>query len=272
MKKKLIIAITAIVMVVTLALVLVGCNKPISIDDGVKLLKEAIDKTVATESYYLKVREKGTHGTADSYIEYRTNIKTNDTSGKSKYNTTQINVEKYEYVSVVTQISNSWLYGYSLSKDIKPKKAVETDYIPTIFTKEGGDVRSIAINKTEEEYWALPDTNGHDIKNAIADLQTIDFDEMDFTQKIVTGENAFGQPEYTQCGITQSGKVTFVRFKVVDETNKLSNYPAIQVTLLNGKISSIMSLGDNEKYRVDIVYQGPKLTTPNYDMEIKEKK
>lgn len=272
MKKKIIIAITAIVMVVTLALVLVGCNKPIAIADGVELLQKAIDETVATESYYLKVREKGTHGTADSYTEYRTNIKTNDTSGKSKYDTTQINVEKYEYVSVVTQISNSWLYGYSLSKDIKPKKASAEDYIPSIFTKEGGDVRSVATNKTVEDYWALPETSGHDIKNAIANLQTIDFNEMDFTQKIVTGENAFGQPVYTQCGITQSGKVTFVRFKVVDKTNKLSNYPAIQITLLNGKISSIMSLGDNEKYRVDIVYQGPKLTTPNYDMEIKEKK
>lgn len=265
-KIALIISITCIIAI--LATFFTGCTSTIEHQAGLEMIEKAIQQSLTEQAYYIKERTKvktSQEGEKDSFSirEIITNKRVN--KEKTPYNDAAIKVSDTMTLnssSLTPTVSiKEWLYGYSVSKDIKkPKKADISEWKPHLYfyNKGEGDkstlLKEITPFNNIDEFFTLEGTKGHDLTSLLAPLDELTPEDMDFTAK--------------GCGMKKDWNVYFFTFKVLKEGHPYAQYENIQVRILYGKINQIATTDINESYRLDLTYDGPKIIVPSYDTEI----
>ena len=130
MKKKVLIAVVALICL--LSMVLAGCSniKIENVDnDVIKVLQDAIKNSETNYSTYY-IREKTNSDpkniTKNEMIEYMLNVQADDGSIEG-VNNTKINFS-IKYTKGITESTDTFIFGNSLSKNVKAKSAKASDY------------------------------------------------------------------------------------------------------------------------------------------------
>lgn len=246
--KKRSILIALLLAVSTMIMSLTGCSKPYDIEDGYELIQTALAESLTAETYY--VSEYTGLGDNKS-ITYSLNVQAGN---KEDYDATQI---KYTVKRAETtkQTIDEYTYTYSLPKNVKARKAKAEDYKYYLFTVVGN-------KKTKKETpqamcYSVDEINRLTLSNILIPLQELQETDIDFTA--------------SNCGIKKEGKNTYIRFKVTNSEHTYAAYESIEILLFNDKIVKIGTYGkaeaDKDKFKIDIVYQGPKITPIAYDTD-----
>lgn len=259
MKSKKIFALmlALILLLTSMVSVLVGCNVVISNEEGMKLLQEAINASMSSDNYYLK--EKTNVG--DSITENTLNVKKNN--DKTKYDSKSLKyVNAYTENALAKTVYKEWLAGNSLSESIKPKNAKPEDYKSYLFHMEPNISEAKEFNL--DNFYQTADIERMKISNMVKPLSEISIEEMDFAFEQAATEFMGAK---TKGGITRKGQVTYYIFKVKDQNHPYAKYDFVEVHVLYGRITKIAN--GNDKYKVDITYEGPNTTIPSYDAKVK---
>lgn len=275
MKKKILIAVIGVICL--LSMVLAGCSN-IKIDnvdnDVIKVLQDAIKHSENDyQTYYIRERwdTDPKNMASNERTEYMLNYQADDKSITGVDNT-KVHLS-IKYTQGITEYTDSFIFGKSLSKKVKPKNAKPEDYKLAVFKNYKTSKTSPAftrnydlLNSKEDIFnYVTPHDNEKDkvalknytMKNVLKDLAELTKDDIKMAEK----------------GNKKQGKVSTYVFEVTKEGHKYhfvdsNNKPiALEVMIYTEKgVSRIMSVTSaDEKYTLDVMYQGPKIDIPVYD-------
>lgn len=270
MKKKILLAVIAVVCL--LSMVLAGCSniKIENVDtDVIGVIQDAIKNSETGYSTYY-IREKFNTNpkniTTNERTEYMLNVQADDESIEG-VNNTKINFS-IKYTQGITESTDTFIFGSSLSKNVKAKSAQPSDYKwyrfenykvsknAPVFTKNSTEIKfddTFNFKTTYNENGGKKNVNMSDYTmiNALSKLKSLTKDDIKVSEK----------------GNAKQGKVTTYVFEVTNKDHEYSKWGELKVMLYTDKkVTRVMSVTSvNEMYTLDVMYQGPKIDIPNYD-------
>ena len=270
MKKKILIAVIAVICL--LSMVLAGCSniKIENVDeDVIGVLQDAIKNSETNYStYYIreKINSNPKNIATNERTEYMLNVQADDKSIEG-VNNTKINFS-IKYTKGITESTDTFIFGQSLPKNVKAKSAQPNDYKwyvfenykvsknAPVFTK---DCNKIAFEDTFNFRTSYNDNGGrknvnmsdYTMSNVLARLKALTKDDIKVAEK----------------GNVKQGKITTYVFEVTNKDHEYSKWGELKVMLYTDKkVTRVMSVTSvNEMYTLDVMYQGPKIDIPNYD-------
>ena len=270
MKKKILIAVIAVICL--LSMVLAGCSniKIENVDeDVIGVLQDAIKNSETNYStYYIreKINSNPKNIATNERTEYMLNVQADDKSIEG-VNNTKINFS-IKYTKGITESTDTFIFGQSLPKNVKAKSAQPNDYKwyvfenykvsknAPVFTK---DCNKIAFEDTFNFRTSYNDNGGrknvnmsdYTMSNVLARLKALTKDDIKVAEK----------------GNVKQGKITTYVFEVTNKNHEYSKWGELKVLLYTDKKETrVMSVSStNEEYTLDVMYQGPKIDIPNYD-------
>ncbi len=270
MKKKILIAVIAVICL--LSMVLAGCSniKIENVDeDVIGVLQDAIKNSETNYSTYY-IREKFNSNpkniATNERTEYMLNVQADDKSIEG-VNNTKINFS-IKYTKGITESTDTFIFGQSLPKNVKAKSAQPTDYKwyrfenykvsknAPVFTK---NCDKIAFEDTFNFRTTYNDNGGKDNVNMRDYTMTSALSKL----KLLTKDDI----KVSEKGNTKQGKITTYVFEVTNKNHEYSKWGELKVLLYTDKKETrVMSVSStNEEYTLDVMYQGPKIDIPNYD-------
>ncbi len=270
MKKKILLAVIAVVCL--LSMVLAGCSniKIENVDtDVIGVIQDAIKNSETGYSTYY-IREKFNTDpkniTTNERTEYMLNVQADDESIEG-VNNTKINFS-IKYTQGITESTDTFIFGSSLSKNVKAKSATPNDYKwyvfenykvsknAPVFTKNSTEIKfddTFNFKTSYNENGGKKNVNMSDYTmiNALSKLKSLTKDDIKVSEK----------------GNAKQGKVTTYVFEVTNKDHEYSKWGELKVMLYTDKkVTRVMSVTSvNEMYTLDVMYQGPKIDIPNYD-------
>ncbi len=270
MKKKVLIAVVALICL--LSMVLAGCSniKIENVDnDVIKVLQDAIKNSETNYSTYY-IREKTNSDpkniTKNEMIEYMLNVQADDKSIEG-VNNTKINFS-IKYTKGITESTDTFIFGNSLSKNVKAKSAKASDYKwyvfenykvsknAPVFTKDCSkldfnDTFNYKTKYTENGGKTNVSINEFTMESALAPLKSLTADDIKISEK----------------GSKKQGKVSTYVLEVINKDHEYSKWGELKVMLYTDKKETrVMSVSSTAgTYTLDVMYQGPKIDIPNYD-------
>jgi len=270
MKKKILLAVIAVVCL--LSMVLAGCSniKIENVDtDVIGVIQDAIKNSETGYSTYY-IREKFNTNpkniTTNERTEYMLNVQADDKSIEG-VNNTKINFS-IKYTQGITESTDTFIFGQSLSKNVKAKSATPNDYKwyrfenykvsknAPVFTKNSTEIKfddTFNFKTTYNENGGKKNVNMRDytMTSALSKLKSLTKDDIKVSEK----------------GNAKQGKVTTYVFEVTNKDHEYSKWGELKVMLYTDKkVTRVMSVTSvNEMYTLDVMYQGPKIDIPNYD-------
>ncbi len=265
MKKKILLAVVAIICL--LSMVLAGCSniKIENVDeDVIKVLQDAIANSEQYSTYY--IREKTNTNPKDiasnTMVEYMLNVQSDkDLPEKEKIagvDKTKINFS-VKTTKGITESTDSFIIGNSLPKSIKPSDAKAEDYKLYVFETYKQSATAPVFTRdckeiTDPFAYVTPtkvNLSDYTMANALLPLKSLAKDDIVMSEK----------------GNKKQGKVTTYVLTVKNEAHEYNKHGELKVMLYTdkGKTRVMSVTSTDEKYTLDVMYQGPKIDIPNYD-------
>lgn len=273
MKKKILVAVMAVICL--LSMVLVGCSN-IQVNDidtdVIKVFQDAIANSEAYETYYVRERidTDPKNVTKNKRTEVMLNYQADDKSIDG-VNNFKANFSVKHTVGI-TEYTDSFIFGNSLPKNIKAKNANPSDYKLYVFENYKLKSTAPAFTRTSrpitiDEMNAYTNPLGRNfsdytIKNALNPLRSLTASDVKIVNK---GDEVNGIK--IDKGSMKQGKVTTYVIEVINENHDYFGKGALSVQIYTDKkVSRIMSISSADAtYTLDVMYQGPKIDIPNYD-------
>lgn len=265
MKKKILIAVVAVICL--LSMVLAGCSniKIENVDeDVIKVLQDAIANSEQYSTYYIreKTNTNPKNIASNEMLEYLLNVQSDkDLPEKEKVagvDKTKINFS-VKTTKGITESTDSFIIGNSLPKGIKASDAKAEDYKLYAFETYKQSATAPVFTRTCRE---IPDAfayvtptkvnlSDYTIANALLPLKSLAKDDIVMSAK----------------GNKKQGKVTTYVLTVTNEAHEYNKHGELKVMLYTdkGKTRVMSVTSTDEKYTLDVMYQGPKIDIPNYD-------
>lgn len=265
MKKKILIAVVAIICL--LSMVLAGCSniKIENVDeDVIKVLQDAIANSEQYSTYYIreKTNTNPKNIASNTMEEYLLNVQSDkDLLDKEKVagvDKTKINFS-IKTTKGITESTDSFIIGNSLPKSIKASDANAEDYKLYAFETYKQSKTAPVFTRTCKEITNAFDyvaptgvkLSDYTMANALLPLKSLTKDDISMAEK----------------GNKKQGKVTTYVLTVTNEAHEYNKHGELKVMLYTdkGKTRVMSVTSTDEKYTLDVMYQGPKIDIPNYD-------
>ncbi len=273
MKKKILVAVMAVICL--LSMVLVGCSN-IQVDnvdtDVIGVFQDAIANSEAYETYYVRERidTDPKNITKNERTEVMLNYQADDKSIDG-LNNFKANFSVKHTVGI-TEYTDQFIFGYSLPKSIKAKNANPSDY--KLYRFENYKLKATAPAYTRKSVETTIDAmydytnplgrklSNYTIKNALNPLRSLTASDIRIINK---GDEVNGVK--VEKGSMKQGKVATYVIEVINENHVYFGKGALSVQIYTDKkVSRVMSISSADAtYTLDIMYQGPKIDIPNYD-------
>lgn len=265
MKKKILIAVVSVICL--LSVILAGCStiQIADIDkDFIGVINKAIQSSEKYTTFYIreKFNSDPTNIAINETTEYLLNWQADDKSIAGVDNT-KVNLT-IKHIKGIDEYSDTFTFGQSLKKGLSAKKAKAEDYKFYVFENYKQSSTAPVFTKScrpfsisDIDAYVTPQGTGdvnlqnYKIANALSSLAELTKDDVKINEK--------------KC--VKKGKVTTYVFEVTKEGHKYKQYGEMQVLVYQNKDESrIMAVSSlNEKYTLDVMYQGPIINIANYD-------
>lgn len=277
MKKKILIAVICIVCL--LSVILAGCTIEVNdIDkDFIGVVNEAIKNSVEYKTFYIReeFNTDPANIASNETTEYLLNWQDDDKSIEG-VNNTKVNFT-IKKIKGITEYSNTFTFGQSLPAGVKAKDAKAADYKFYVFENYKQSESAPVFTRSCEELtiadidnYVTPKGTGRVVVDAAGN--TIEDGAVNLKDYKITDAMS-PMTELTKDDIklynkecTKKGKVSTYVFEVTKEGHEYKQWGKMQVLIYHADKPRIMAISSlNEKYTLDVMYQGPIINTPSYD-------
>lgn len=256
MKKKLIIGVISVLLLLSVAFA--GCTPKIDItkvdENVIDVFQKAIAESVKSETFYVKLREK----TDTKMTEYKLNVEKDDKSIEG------VNNKKVKFEVIHTKgidaYTDTFIFGQSLPTSIKAKAAKASDYKAYVFSQYKKSETAPKHSKAAKEMDII-DFESFVTETGVAVQDYTMATVLEPLKELTKDDITFDKD--TEKDNFKKGKVSNFAFKVVKEGHPYTGKGIIKVQVFEGKIMRIMTA--DEKFIVDTMYQGAKISIPSYD-------